>query len=61
MTVGGDILFLDLKVMDNMGHVAVGIPVVPIKEARVKLTPRGGQDKYSQDPDGTSSPSLTDL
>ena len=45
MTVGGDILFLDLKVTDNMAHVAVGIPVVPIKEARVKLTPRGGQEK----------------
>lgn len=60
MAVGGDILFLDLKVRENMAHV-VGRHVLPIKETSMKLTPREGQEKQSPDPDRTSSLSLTYL
>lgn len=59
VTVEGDILFLNLKVTDNMAHVAMRITVDPIKQARVKLTPRERQEKQSWDPDRKSSPSLT--
>lgn len=37
VTVEGDILFLNLKVTDNMAHVAMRITVDPIKQARVEV------------------------
>lgn len=43
MVVGGDILFLDLKVGDYMAQAPVGWDFVPMKEANMKSIPRGGQ------------------
>lgn len=44
MVVGGDILFLDLKVRDYMAHVALARYFVLMKEANRKLTLRERQN-----------------
>lgn len=44
MVVGGSILFVDLKVRDYATHVVVGRYIAVIKEANMKLAPRGGQN-----------------
>lgn len=66
MVVGGNIVFLDLKVGDYTAHPPVGRSFVSTKEANMKLIPRGGQTegiikKWSQNPDGTGFLSLTFL
>lgn len=44
MVVGGNILFLDLKVRDYTTHVVVGRYIVVMKETNMKLAPRGGKN-----------------